>query len=193
MKIGLFFGSFNPVHIGHLIIAEAAYNKTPLERVWMVVSPQNPFKKKKNLLSAYNRMRMVELGIGNVLHIQASGVEMHLPQPSYTIDTLTFLREKYPSYEFSLIMGADNLVHFHKWKNYEAILAHYPIYVYPRGDQAKDLPLLGHENVTLFEAPLLNISATYIRETLKAGGSVRYMVPDAVHEYLDSIRAYREK
>ena len=158
----------------------------------MVVSPQNPFKKKKNLLSSYKRLRMVELGIGDVIHIQASGVEMHLPHPSYTIDTLTHLREKHPTYEFSLIMGADNLTHFHKWKNYEAILNHYRLYVYPRGDKHKDLPLLAHDHVTMFEAPMLDISATYIRETLKGGGSVRYMVPDGAHAYLESFGAYRD-
>jgi nicotinate-nucleotide adenylyltransferase len=190
MKIGLFFGSFNPVHVGHLIIAETAYSKTDLDRVWMVVSPQNPFKKKKNLLSEYSRLQMVELGIGENPHIQASNVEFHLPQPSYTIDTLVHLKEKYPAYEFSLIMGSDNLRHLHKWKNHEALLKYHRIFVYPRGELSEDLPFLDHEQVSVFEAPLLEISSTYIRHSLREGYSVRYMVPDSVEEELARSRAY---
>jgi len=133
---------------------------------------------------------MVELGIGDSVHIQASSVEFHLPKPSYTIDTLTHLKEKYPQHEFALIMGSDNLVHFHKWKNHEAILAHYHIYVYPRTREVSALPFLDHPHVHLFEAPFLDISATYIRETLRAGYSVRYLVADEVREYLAASRAY---
>lgn len=190
MKIGLFFGSFNPIHIGHLIIAETAQSQTDIDRVWMVVSPQNPFKQKKNLLSEYNRLRMVEIGIGDSVHIQASSIEFHLPKPSFTIDTLTHLKEKYPDYEFALIMGSDNLEHFHKWKNYEAILEYYQIYVYPRTRETGELPFLDHPHVTVFSAPFLDISATYIRETIREGHSVRYLVPDGVREYLDASRAY---
>ena len=191
MHIGLFFGSFNPIHVGHLIIAEAALNHTGIDRLWMIVSPQNPFKKKANLLSEYNRLRMAELGIGDNIHMQASNIEFHLPKPSYTIDTLTYLRDKYPDYEFSLIMGQDNLLHFHKWKNYEAILNYYKVYVYPRGNDAPTTELDTHPNVSFFKAPLLDISATYIRETIRDDKSIRYLVPEAVREYLEEIRAYQ--
>lgn len=191
MHIGLFFGSFNPIHVGHLIIAQAALNTTDIERLWMIVSPQNPFKKKANLLSEYNRLRMAELGIGDNIHMQASNIEFRLPKPSYTIDTLTFLRDKYPTYEFSLIMGQDNLVHLHKWKNYEAILKHYKIYVYPRGADTPKTELDDHPNVSFFKAPLLDISATHIRETIRDEKSVRYLVPEAVLEYLEEVRAYQ--
>ncbi|MFK7970646.1 MAG: nicotinate (nicotinamide) nucleotide adenylyltransferase [Bacteroidia bacterium] len=192
MHIGLFFGSFNPVHVGHLIIAEAALNHTDIDRCWMIVSPQNPFKKKANLLSEYNRLRMAELGIGDSVRMKASNIEFRLPKPSYTIDTLTYLREKYPNHTFSLIMGQDNLVHFHKWKNYEAILKHYNIIVYPRGKDTPETELDNHPNVSFFKAPLLDISATYIRETIRSGKSIRYLVPEAVREYLEEIRAYEE-
>lgn len=192
MHIGLFFGSFNPVHVGHLIIAEAALNHTGIDRLWMIVSPQNPFKKKANLLSEYNRLRMAELGIGDNIRMQASNIEFHLPKPSYTIDTLTYLRDKYPGYEFSLIMGQDNLLHFHKWKNYEAILKYYKVFVYPRGNDTPETELDNHPNVSFFKAPLLDISATYIRETIRSEKSIRYLVPEAVREYLEEVRAYQE-
>jgi nicotinate-nucleotide adenylyltransferase len=192
MHIGLFFGSFNPVHVGHLIIAEAALNHTGIDRLWMIVSPQNPFKKKANLLSEYNRLRMAELGIGDNMRMQASNIEFHLPKPSYTIDTLTYLRDKYPDYSFSLIMGQDNLLHFHKWKNYEAILKYYKVFVYPRGNDTPATDSDNHPNVTFFKAPLLDISATYIRETIRSGHSIRYLVPEAVREYLEEVRAYQD-
>jgi nicotinate-nucleotide adenylyltransferase len=192
MHIGLFFGSFNPVHVGHLIIAEAALNHTGIDRLWMIVSPQNPFKKKANLLSEYNRLRMAELGIGDNIRMQASNIEFHLPKPSYTIDTLTYLRDKYPDYTFSLIMGQDNLLYFHKWKNYEAILKYYKVFVYPRGNDTPKTELDDHPNVSFFKAPLLDISATYIRETIRSDKSIRYLVPEAVREYLEEIRGYQE-
>jgi nicotinate-nucleotide adenylyltransferase len=192
MHIGLFFGSFNPVHVGHLIIAEAALNHTGIDRLWMIVSPQNPFKKKANLLSEYNRLRMAELGIGDNIRMQASNIEFHLPKPSYTIDTLTYLRDKYPDYTFSLIMGQDNLLYFHKWKNYEAILKYYKVFVYPRGNDTPETELDDHPNVSFFKAPLLDISATYIRETIRSDKSIRYLVPEAVREYLEEIRGYQE-
>ncbi|MFN8398108.1 MAG: nicotinate (nicotinamide) nucleotide adenylyltransferase, partial [Bacteroidia bacterium] len=132
MKVGLFFGSFNPVHVGHLIIAESALNETELDQVWMLVSPQNPLKAKANLIGEYDRYRMVELALGNNQKILPSNFEFTLPKPSYTVDTLKRLKEVYPSYSFSLIMGEDNLDHLHKWKDYETILHGYPIWVYPR-------------------------------------------------------------
>ncbi len=190
MKIGLFFGSFNPIHTGHLILAQTALNLTDLDRVWLVVSPQNPFKDKKNLLPEYDRFRMAELALEGNEHMLASNVEFSLPKPSYTIDTLTHLSERYKTYTFSLIMGADNLQHFHKWKNHEAILKYYQLYIYPRS-QAEPGPLADHPHVRTFEAPMLDISATYIRETVRQKGSVRYMVPEAVFGYLEENGLFR--
>jgi len=183
MNIGLFFGSFNPIHHGHLIIAQTALNETELDYVWLVVSPQNPFKQKRNLLSEYDRLKMVELATEGNDRLQASNVEFSLPQPSFTIDTLTHLRDRYKRYNFSLIMGGDNLQYLHKWKNYEAILKYYPIYVYPRPDTPAS-PHDDHPNVHTFEAPLLDISATYIRGLSKAGKSIDYLVPHTVSDYI---------
>jgi len=191
MKIGLFFGSFNPVHIGHLIIANFMATQTGLDRVWLVVSPQNPLKPKKTLARDHDRLHLVRLGIGDNPKLQASSVEFDLPKPSYTIDTLAFLKEKYPAHEFALIMGGDNLASLHLWKNYHQILEGYDIYVYkrPSFDPGE---LASHPRVHLCEAPMLDISATYIRECLRAGKSVRYLVPDAVLEYLESGSLYRK-
>lgn len=190
MKVGLFFGSFNPIHQGHLILAEAVLTKTEIQELWFIISPQNPFKQKKNLLSEYDRLKLVELAVEGNDKVRASNIEFFLPKPSYTIDTLTHLADKYRNHEFSLVMGQDNLQHLHKWKNYEAILKYYPIYVYPRVT-ADPGPLDDHSGVTLFEAPLLNISATYIRKEIKAGNSIRYLVPDEVREYIESKGLYR--
>lgn len=189
MNIGLFFGSFNPIHTGHLILAQTALNLTDLDYVWLVVSPQNPFKEKKNLLPEYDRMRMAELALEGNDRILASNVEFSLPKPSYTIDTLLHLSERYRSYRFSLIMGQDNLQHFHKWKNHAAILEYHHLYVYPRVD-AEPSAYDTHPHVHPFEVPLLNISATYIRKTVQAGGSVRYLVPDPVFEYIEENRLF---
>lgn len=183
MKIGLFFGSFNPIHMGHMILAQTALNETDLDRIWFVVSPQNPFKQKKNLVPEFDRLTMVELAVEWNKDFHASSVEFALPKPSYTIDTLTLLADKYRSYEFALIMGEDNLQYLHKWKNHEAILNHYTIYLYPRIDKGPS-PLDDHPAIHRFEAPLLNISATYIRATLQAGKSIRYLVPQAVEDYI---------
>lgn len=191
MHIGLFFGSFNPLHVGHLIIAQAAVNETALDKVWMVVSPQNPFKKKASLLGEYDRFRMVELAVEANPQIDASNVEFMLPKPSYTIDTLTHLKEKYPSYTFSLIMGEDNLVHLHKWKNFEALLKYYQIFCYPRlGSEGGFFEK--YPQVTRFEMPYLDISATRIRKMIKAGKSVRYMVPEPAFDYLERNRLYAD-
>ncbi|MEZ4966919.1 MAG: nicotinate (nicotinamide) nucleotide adenylyltransferase [Saprospiraceae bacterium] len=190
-KIGLFFGSFNPVHIGHLIIANFMATQTDLDKVWLVVSPQNPLKPKKSLARDHDRLHLVRLGIGDNPKLQASNVEFDLPKPSYTIDTLAFLKEKHPDREFALIMGGDNLASLHLWKNYEQILEGYDIYVYKRpsvdlGDRA------AHPRVHICEAPMLDISATYIRECIRQGKSVRYLVPDPVWEYLESGTLYRQ-
>ena len=190
-SIGLFFGSFNPVHVGHMIIANFMVEHSTLDEIWMIVSPQNPHKKKKNLASEYDRLHMVKLAIGDQPNIKASDIEFKLPQPSYTVDTLTYLKEKYPSKRFSLIMGGDNLATFHKWKNYELILEQHSLYVYQR-PQYQVGPLADHEQVTILEAPLLQLSASYIRKQIKENKSIRYLVPDAVHAELTATGLYRE-
>lgn len=190
MHIGLYFGSFNPVHIGHMIIANHMVAHTEMDRLWMVVTPHNPHKEKKNLAKDYDRLHLVRLAIGENDKISASDIEFSLPKPSYTIDTLTYLKEKYPQHTFSLIMGGDNLGSFHKWKNYELILAHHDIYVYKR--PSYDLgDLVNHEKIHLVEAPLLEISSSYIRDKVKKGISIQYLVPQAVFEYIDDYKLYR--
>ncbi len=189
MKTGLFFGSFNPVHIGHMIIANFMATQTDLREVWMVVSPQNPFKNKKSLAKDHDRLHLVHLAIGNNPNIRASNIEFNLPKPSYTIDTLTYLKEKFPKKEFALIMGGDNLGNFHKWKNYEQILANHEIYVYKRPQY--DLgDLANHPKINLLEAPLMQISASYIRRCIQEGNSIQYLVPDAVFQYINDNALY---
>ena len=189
-KIGLFFGSFNPVHIGHMIIANFMASQTDLDEVWIVISPQNPFKQKKSLARDYDRLRLVQLAIGDNTNLKASNIEFSLPQPSYTIDTLTFLKEQHPTHKFVLIMGGDNLASLHKWKNAELILRDYQIYVYQRPQY--DLGALKDDpSVQLFEAPLMQISASYIRNCIKNKQSVRYLVPDAVLEEIEASGLYR--
>ncbi len=181
MKIGLFFGSFNPIHTGHLIIANIMQDQTDLDQVWFVVSPQNPFKTQKSLLHEFDRLRMVELAIADHFHFRASDVEFLMPRPSYTIDTLTYLSEKNPNHTFNLIMGGDNLSHFHKWKNHEAILEHYALYVYPRPG---DYPKIRHTRIKYVESPLMDISATFIRNAIKKDHSVRYLLPEPVLDFI---------
>lgn len=190
-KIGLFFGSFNPVHVGHLIIANFLLNNSDLDKVWMVVSPQNPFKQKSSLANDYDRLHLVKLAIGDNPDIDASDIEFSLPKPSYTIDTLTYLNEKYSGKEFSLIMGGDNLASFHKWKNYEKILEHHKIFVYQR-PQYELGDLKDHKQVNILNAPLLNISASYIRKNIAEGKSIQYLVPNAVYEYLEATPIYKK-
>lgn len=190
MKIGLFFGSFNPVHVGHMIIANYLANNTDLDKVWMVVSPQNPFKEKKSLAKDSDRLHLVNLAIGDNLKLKASNIEFDLPQPSYTVDTLAFLKEKHTDKKFVLIMGGDNLKSLHKWKNYEHILEHHQIYVYKRPDY--DLgELQDHPSIKILDAPLMQISASYIRKEIKEKRSVRYLVPDAVFDYLEKTTLYK--
>jgi nicotinate-nucleotide adenylyltransferase len=189
--IGLFFGSFNPIHIGHLIIANYMATQTDLREVWLVVSPQNPLKPKKSLARDHDRLHLAHLAIGDNWRLRASDIEFGLPKPSYTIDTLAHLRERYPEKQFILIMGGDSLSTLPKWKNYQIILRDYRIYVYQRpghdpGEWA------GHPNVKLFDAPQMHISATYIRDCIRQGYSIRYLVPDAVRDYLESSNLYRE-
>lgn len=188
--MGLFFGSFNPVHVGHMIIANFMATQTDLEEVWMVVSPHNPLKPKKTLARDHDRLHLVRLAIGDNPKLKASDVEFGLPQPSYTVDTLSYLKEKYPNRQFSLIMGGDNLATLHKWKNYELLLRDHEIFVYQR--PSHDLgELQQHPSIKIVEAPLMQISASYIRNCLKAGQSVQYLVPDAVYRYLEEVAIYR--
>lgn len=183
MKIGLFFGSFNPIHVGHLIIANTMATSTDLEQVWFVVSPQNPFKKNKSLLHEFDRFDMVEMAIAENPLLKATDAEFHMPKPSFTIDTLVRLQEKFPQHQFKLIMGEDNLSQFSKWKNYEKILEYVGLYVYPRPNSAVH-DFGANPAVKFIPAPLLDISATFIRENIRNNRSIRYLVPDAVEEMI---------
>ncbi|RCU44016.1 nicotinate-nucleotide adenylyltransferase [Chryseobacterium lacus] len=192
-KIGLFFGSFNPIHIGHLILANYITEHSDMDELWFVVSPQNPFKEKKSLLKDTNRLDMVQLAIQNYPKMRASNVEFSLPQPSYTIDTLAHLKEQYPQYSFALIMGEDNLKSLHKWKNAEKLMNDHQIIVYPRvsiGDEEKQQHFQ-HENISLIQAPVIEISATEIRNMIQQGKNVRPMLPPEVFEYLDGSSLYK--
>lgn len=191
MKVGLFFGSFNPIHYGHLIIGEAALNQGELHQIWLVVSPQNPLKNKQSLAPEYDRLRMVEIALQGHDRLIPSNVEFSLPRPSYTIDTLTHLRDTYRSYEFSLIMGEDNLKQLPNWKNYQAILKYYPILVYPRTGNQEETTL-PKGNIRRFVAPLLDISATFIRNSIREGKSIRYLLPDAVAAYIRERSLYED-
>ena len=189
MKIGLFFGSFNPIHIGHLIIASYMANYTELEKVWMMVSPHNPLKDKNALINMYDRLEMAKLATEHSEKIAVSDAEFKLPKPSYTIDTLTHLGERYPEHTFSLIMGADNLSSLKKWKNYELLLRDYKILVYPRPG-FEHIETMNHPSVTITNTPLMEISSTFIRKSLKEGKSVEFLVPDAVLRFIDSKNLY---
>lgn len=183
MKIGLFFGSFNPIHIGHLIIANTMAENADLQEVWLVVSPQNPFKKNTSLLHEFDRYEMVRLALNDSYKLKVTDIEFNMPRPSYTIDTLTYLSEKHPEHQFVLIIGEDNLNPFVKWKNYEKILDYYGLYVYARPGAEKS-SLSEHPNVTFIPSPLLDISATYIRNTIREGKSIRFLVPDLVENFI---------
>ncbi|OWY20091.1 nicotinate-nucleotide adenylyltransferase [Sphingobacteriales bacterium UPWRP_1] len=189
--IGLLFGSFNPIHIGHLIIAETIANSNGISEVWLIVSPQNPLKDKKSLLNQYDRLHLVTLATENNPLLKASNIEFALPKPSYTINTLTYLQEKYPEHQFSLIVGEDNMEHFHKWHNYEAILKYYTLLVYPRPNYPPT-QYLSLPNVQRLQVPVIEISSTYIRQLLKAGKSIRYLVPDKVYDYIMSTNWWRK-
>ena len=191
MKVGLFFGSFNPIHIGHMVLANYMLEFTDLDRVWFVVSPHNPLKNKNSLLDEKQRLHLVNLAIGDNTKLKASNIEFKLPQPSYTINTLTYLKEKYPQHQFALIMGADNLESFHKWKNFEEILKYYELYVYPRpssdGGKLKD-----HKKVKWVSAPLMEISSTLIRKAIKDKKDVRYFMPEEAWQYAKEMHFYKK-
>lgn len=189
-KVGLFFGSFNPVHIGHLVIANYMATYSELDEVWFVVSPQNPFKEKKSLANMYDRLEMVNLAIEGSEKLRVSDIEFHLPQPSYTIDTLVNLSEKFPGKEFLLIMGEDNLQGLKKWKNAEVLLRDYRIVVYPRpGYQSAELRT--HSSVSLTDTPLMEISSTFLRHSIKEGRSIRFFTPDVVIDFIDKKGLYQ--
>lgn len=191
MQIGLYFGSFNPIHHGHLLIATYILDHSSLDQIWFVVSPQNPLKPSGSLLNEYNRLYLVNAAVEGEKKLKASDIEFKLPKPSYTTDTMAYMQEKYPAYEFSIIMGSDSFQNLPKWKNYQYLLKNFPIYVYKRP---------GHEILTNFpearkiialDAPLLPISATDIRKNIKEGKSIRYLVPDAVKTEIDRNGYYR--
>ncbi len=190
MKVGLYFGTFNPIHIGHMAIANYMLEYAGLEKLWFVVSPQNPFKNKKHLLQDYHRLQLVRQAIEDDFRFSASSIEFDLPKPSYTIDTLTYLHEKYPQHEFWLIVGSDNLDSFHKWKNYEDLVANYNILVYPRPG-FKGSEWLEHPHVNLVEAPLMEISASFIREAIKEGRDIRHFLPCKTWQYLSEMNFYK--
>lgn len=191
MHIGLFFGSFNPIHVGHMVLANYMVSFTDLEQVWFVVSPHNPLKEKASLLNQNQRLHMVNLAIGDNAKLKSSNIEFGLPQPSYTINTLAHLKEKYPKHRFSLIMGEDNLESFTKWKNYEEILKNHKLYVYPRPNSNSE-ELKTHPNVIMTEAPLMEISSTMIRKAIKDKKEVSFFVPQAVWQYLDEMSFYKK-
>lgn len=189
MSIALYFGSFNPIHIGHLIIAQSILLEPEIDKVWFVVSPQNPFKNSASLLSEKSRYYLTQLATEDNPDFYVSNVEFSLPKPSYTIDTLNYLREKYPDKVFSLLMGGDNLVNFSKWKNYEKILDNYKIYVYKRGEQS-NTPDFDSQNIHSLDVPLLGLSSTMIRNRIKEKKPIQYLVPDKVREEIEKGRLY---
>jgi nicotinate-nucleotide adenylyltransferase len=189
MKVGLYFGSFNPVHTGHCIIANHIAQNTLLDRVWLVVSPQNPFKETASLLNEYHRLHLVKLAVEDEPKLRATDIEFHLPRPSYTIDTLTYLVEKHPEHEFSIILGSDSLQNLHKWKNAEILVKNHLLYVYKRTGFEINNPL--NAKLEILDAPLLEISSTHIRDMISSGKSIRYLVPDKVREEIGLYHYYR--
>jgi nicotinate-nucleotide adenylyltransferase len=184
MKIGLFFGSFNPVHTGHLLIANYFIQFAGFDKVWFVVSPQNPFKIKDELLDEKLRLQLLQLAVDGDERFEISEVEFGLERPSYTVNTLHHLRSQYPDDVFCPIIGGDNLQSFHLWKDYREILEHHEVYVYRRVGFHENPILANHPRIKIFEVPLLNISSTYIREMIQAGKSIKYLVPGKVEEYI---------
>jgi len=190
-KTGLYFGSFNPVHIGHMAIANYMVEFTDIDQLWFVISPQNPLKKKTSLLADHHRLALLNIAIDDSLLFKASNIEFKMPRPSYTIDTLTYLNEKYPNREWILIMGADNLKSLHKWKNYQQLIENYEIYVYPRpGININDYS--DKINLKIIDAPLIEISSSFIRKAISDGKDVRYFMPGKVSEYVVDMHFYEK-
>ena len=197
-KIGLYFGTFNPIHVGHLIIANYMADYTELDEVWLVVSPQNPLKKKETLLKDHHRLSLVRIALEDNTKLMASNIEFDLPIPSYTINTLVHLKEKYETYKFHLIMGEDNLRSFHKWKNQEEIINNHKIFVYPRvlteqemEDNTIEFSSFNHSNVIRCQAPIMKISSSFIRKAIKNGKDVRYLLTPEVFKYVDEMNFYK--
>ena len=190
MEVGLFFGSFNPIHIGHLIISNIAFETTSIEELWFVVSPQNPFKKNKNLAHEFDRIDMVRAAVNDQYRFRVSDIEFDMPRPSYTIDTLTRLAEKHPQHRFRLLIGEDNLGSFHKWKNHLEILTQYGLIVYPRPNASAG-DWKEHPSVEWMESPKIDISATFIRKLIKDGRSIKYLVTNEVLELIESRKLYQ--
>ena len=191
MNIGLYFGSFNPIHIGHLIIANHVLNETPINKIWFIVSPQNPFKESKTLLNEFDRLHLVRLATQDDNRIKCSDIEFNLPKPSYTSNTLTFLSEKYPEHQFSVIMGSDSYQNLDKWKNYETIINNYPVYVYKR--EGHEIKKTFDKEAVILNAPIIQISASQIREHIRSAKSIRYLVPEIVREEIESRKFYKQK
>ena len=191
MNIGLYFGSFNPIHIGHLIIANHVLNETPINKIWFVVSPQNPFKESKTLLNEFDRLHLVRLATQDDNRVKCSDIEFNLPKPSYTSSTLIFLSEKYPEHKFSLIMGSDSYQNIDKWKNYETIINNYPVYVYKR--EGYEIKKTFDKEAVILSAPIIQISASQIREHIRSAKSIRYLVPEIVREEIESRKFYKQK
>ncbi len=191
--IGLFFGSFNPIHVGHLIVANSMLELTDIDEVWFVVSPQNPLKERQTLLADHHRMQMVRVAIDDNYKMRACDVEMHLPIPSYTVVTLAHLSEQHPDKRFSLIIGGDNLENFRRWRNYEYILEHYDLYVYPRPGCHPEDELANHPHVHMVDVPMMDISSSYIRKQIEEGHPPRYMLTEPVFNYLTEMHFYEKK
>jgi len=191
-KIGLFFGTFNPIHVGHLTIANHLVEYSDLDQVWLIVTPHSPFKKKSSLLDNNHRYQMVDRAVEDYSKLKASNIEFKLPQPNYTINTLAYLEEKFNETEFALIMGEDNLKSFHKWKNYELILENYHLYIYPRISEGKlETQFDNHSKVHKINAPIMELSSTFIRKAIRDGKNIRPMLPEGVWNYLDEMNFYR--
>nr|WP_319511564.1 nicotinate (nicotinamide) nucleotide adenylyltransferase [uncultured Draconibacterium sp.] len=191
LKVGLYFGSYNPIHIGHLAIANYMVEYTDIDQLWFVVSPQNPLKKKNNLLDDYQRLELVHRAVDGDDRFRASNIEFSLPKPSYTVDTLAYLKDQHPNYHFKILIGSDNLENFHKWKNYETIIEDYGIIVYPRpGFDPQKVQV--EKNITLAkDAPLMEISSSFIRKAIQEGKDVRHFLPQKSWEYLEEMNFYR--
>jgi len=193
MKVGLYFGTFNPIHVGHIIIANHLVEYSDLDEIWMVVTPHNPHKTKNSLLENHHRYELVYIALEKYPKIKPTDIEFKLPQPNYTVKTLAFIDEKYPQHEFSLIMGEDNLQSFHKWKNYETILENHEIYCYPRIAEGKTKTMFeNHHKIHKVAAPIIQISATLIRQGIKSNKNVEPMLPKQVWKYIDEMNFYRK-
>ncbi len=190
-KIGLFFGSFNPVHNGHLMLANYIVEFTDLDSIWFVVSPQNPFKIQQSMLDEKHRLEMLELAVRNEPRFEVCDIEFHMPKPSYTIDTLMQLSKLHPDTDFYLICGMDNLTNFHRWKNYQAILDNYHLLVYPRKGYVGG-ELLNHKSVQLIEAPEIEVSSTFIRDAIAKGKDIRYFMPNESYKYMIDMKFYKD-